>query len=146
MADPDRGANPSKRRRLSHYPDAPRHTGMQDNSSIADMEAHENPYSEHAAQNKQGRDGPVSSSSVHATKAVASFLSEHIPQQYAPQGEGKETPDSANKDPNTRYCYRHRPDLKCRRKVDEESMDQLQQVRAASRVARPNVGQNRSSG
>ena len=30
--------------------------------------------------------------------------------------------------PNTKYCYRHRPDLKCRRQADEPSMEQLQQV------------------
>lgn len=29
------------------------------------------------------------------------------------------------------YCYRHRPGSKCRRQVDEPSMDQLQRVRGA---------------
>ncbi|KAH8690181.1 putative sulfur metabolite repression control protein SconB [Talaromyces proteolyticus] len=68
-----------------------------------------------------------------ATKAkladgnVAPFLARHIPTQYAPLG--KEAGTSKGPPPlnvNSRYCYRHRPDLKCRRQADEPSMDQMQ--------------------
>ena len=69
----------------------------------------------------------ISTSPESASLAVAPFLMKHIPGQYAPQGQ----PDSSNRDPSTRYCYRHRPDLKCRRQVDEPSMDMLQRVSQA---------------
>ena len=55
-------------------------------------------------------------------QTVAPFLIKHIPNQYAPSG----GPSNANA--STKYCYRHRPDLKCRRQADEPSMDQLQHV------------------
>ncbi|KAH0562720.1 hypothetical protein GP486_002613 [Trichoglossum hirsutum] len=65
-----------------------------------------------------------SSSSKLAGQTVAPFLAKHIPSQYAPLGpQGTPPPGLAT---NTRYCYRHRPDLKCRRQADEPSMEQLQ--------------------
>lgn len=65
--------------------------------------------------------------SISATDAVAPFLARHIPDQYAPMGRMDERGKAKEKDPNTKFCYRHRPDLKCRRKANEPSMDQLQQ-------------------
>lgn len=71
----------------------------------------------------------LSAASKLAGQTVAPFLARHIPDQYAPLG-GLDQPSSpANKNPNTKYCYRHRPDLKCRRQANEPSMDQLQHVR-----------------
>ena len=66
----------------------------------------------------------ISTSPASASQAVAPFLTKHIPEQYAPRGQ----PDSSNRDPSTKYCYRHRPDLKCRRQPNEPSMDMLQRV------------------
>lgn len=57
---------------------------------------------------------------------VGNFMAKHIPAQYAPQGK---TPDGLNPaamDSNTKFCYRHRPDMLCRRQADEPSMDKLQ--------------------
>ena len=74
----------------------------------------------------------LSASARLAGQTVAPFLAKHIPDQYAPLGgaEGQpEGPPNANND--TKYCYRHRPDSKCRRQADEPSMDQLQSVRRA---------------
>ena len=73
------------------------------------------------------------SSSIASTKrfagqTVAPFLARHIPEQYAPQGVIQRPPTS-RKDPNTKYCYRHRPDSKCRRTADEPTMENLQRVR-----------------
>ncbi|KAF4119324.1 F-box and WD-40 domain protein MET30 [Geosmithia morbida] len=68
-------------------------------------------------------------------KHVSPFLKEHIPGQYAPVGKQQaddaadDTKDSAAvqaKDPNTRFCYRHRPDSKCRRAADETKMGMIQ--------------------
>ncbi|KJZ74962.1 Putative E3 ubiquitin ligase complex SCF subunit scon-2 [Hirsutella minnesotensis 3608] len=64
-------------------------------------------------------------------KAVSPFLKEHIPGLYAPIGKGtfEDVPvdsSSRSKDPNTRYCYRHRPDSKCRRAADETKMGFIQ--------------------
>jgi F-box/WD-40 domain protein MET30 len=60
-----------------------------------------------------------------AEKNVAPFLSRHIRDHKAPMNGQKPTPEMAL---GSRYCYRHRPDLKCRRQADEMTMDQMQQV------------------
>ena len=59
---------------------------------------------------------------------VAPFLAKHIPDQYAHMGGMDSSGSSKPSDPSTKYCYRHRPDLKCRRQANEPSMDQLQHV------------------
>lgn len=81
-------------------------------------------------ENKMDEDAniTISATSKLAGQTVAPFLARHIPEQYAPLGGSDRPSTPANKDPNTKYCYRHRPDLKCRRQVDEPSMDQLQHV------------------
>ena len=71
----------------------------------------------------------ISASSKQAGETVAPFLAKHIPEQYAPRGTLNSSGSTTMKDPNTKYCYRHRPDLKCRRQANEPSMDQLQHVR-----------------
>ena len=68
-----------------------------------------------------------------ADQTVAPFLAKHIPEQYAPLGpQPKPTANllngPKNMDPNTKYCYRHRPDSKCRRTADESNMENLQRV------------------
>ena len=70
----------------------------------------------------------ISATSKQATQTVAPFLAKHIPEQYAPMGGLDEAGHSRSKDTNTKYCYRHRPDVKCRRQANEPSMDQLQHV------------------
>lgn len=71
----------------------------------------------------------VSAATWLAEQNVAPFLAKHIPEQYAPLGGSDKPKDlSGNPNSNTKYCYRHRPDLKCRRQADEPSMDQLQHV------------------
>ncbi|OCL03364.1 F-box/WD repeat-containing protein pof1 [Glonium stellatum] len=80
------------------------------------------------ADNKaEQKDGQLLSQSAtrQAEKMVAPFLAQHIPQQYNHLGSNS-TPQNAPEQSNTKYCYRHRPDLKCRRQVDEPSMEQLQ--------------------
>lgn len=70
----------------------------------------------------------ISSTSKLAGQTVAPFLAKHIPEQYAPFGP-PQTTSLSRKDPNTKYCYRHRPDSKCRRTADEPTMENLQRVR-----------------
>jgi hypothetical protein len=65
----------------------------------------------------------LSSSSKVAGQTVAPFLAKHIPSKYAPL---QEIPPSSSS--SAKYCYRHRPDLNCRRQADEPSMEQLQKV------------------
>ena len=72
----------------------------------------------------------ISASSKQAGQTVAPFLAKHIPEQYASGGGLDSSGNAKVKDPNTKYCYRHRPDLKCRRQANEPSMDQLQHVRS----------------
>ncbi|KAJ8132019.1 hypothetical protein O1611_g1599 [Lasiodiplodia mahajangana] len=62
------------------------------------------------------------------SQSVTPFLREHIPSLYAPIGK-PDLPSMAslkNKDPNSKYCYRHRPDSKCRRAADETKMALIQ--------------------
>lgn len=68
-------------------------------------------------------------------KTVSPFLKEHIPGLYAPVGKdntktGAKSPATWTriKDPNTKFCYRHRPDSKCRRAADETKMGFIQSV------------------
>ena len=68
----------------------------------------------------------LAANSRMAGQTVAPFLARHIPEQYAPLGAQPLSEAPANGDANTMYCYRHRPDLKCRRQADEPSMEQLQ--------------------
>jgi len=67
------------------------------------------------------------STRTSSNKAVAPFLSRHIPEQYAPLGM-PQTSITVPKDPNTKYCYRHHPDSKCRRTPDEPTMENIQTV------------------
>ncbi|KAF2834561.1 F-box/WD repeat-containing protein pof1 [Patellaria atrata CBS 101060] len=67
----------------------------------------------------------ISLSNQQAERTVAPFLARHIPQQYNPLGGRPDPPDIMSKG-NTKYCYRHHPDLKCRKQANEPSMEQLQ--------------------
>ncbi|EAQ91571.1 hypothetical protein CHGG_03506 [Chaetomium globosum CBS 148.51] len=60
-------------------------------------------------------------------KTVTPFLKEHIPAMYAPVGRSRNEQSAREKNPNTKYCYRHRPDSKCRRAADEAKMVMIQQ-------------------
>lgn len=70
----------------------------------------------------------ISTSSKLAGQIVAPFLTKHIPQQYAHLGAMDSFGSPKIKDSSTKYCYRHRPDMKCRKQANEPSMDQLQHV------------------
>lgn len=59
-------------------------------------------------------------------KTVTPFLKEHIPSLYAPIGKRNNEQTAKEKNPNTKYCYRHRPDSKCRRAADEAKMVMIQ--------------------
>ncbi|KAI4126990.1 MAG: hypothetical protein LQ338_003445 [Usnochroma carphineum] len=78
--------------------------------------------------NNAGASISISANPRLAGQTVAPFLAKHIPKQYAPLGGLSTSPKPSSANPNTKYCYRHRPDLKCRRQADEPSMDQLQHV------------------
>ncbi|KAF2655658.1 sulfur metabolite repression control protein-like protein SconB [Lophiostoma macrostomum CBS 122681] len=57
-------------------------------------------------------------------RMITPYLAQHIPQQYNPLGGDQDNARPPNA--NTKYCYRHRPDMLCRRQADELSMEQLQ--------------------
>ena len=81
----------------------------------------------------------LSSKSRFADLTVAPFLAKHIPHQYAPLGVQSRPTAKLLKDPNTKYCYRHRPDSKCRRTADEPRMENLQRVCLSCPPARINA-------
>jgi len=68
----------------------------------------------------------VPMSETPSAQTIAPFLTRHIPEQYnalANQVQGQPVNRT-----DTKYCYRHHPDLKCRRQADEPTMDLLQNV------------------
>ena len=83
-----------------------------------------------------GRNLPLPPSSNRAEMTVMPFLTEHIPTQYNAVGSAPQAwipqedvdPDEEGRQDrtSTRFCYRHRPDLKCRRQANEPSMKELQ--------------------
>ncbi|GAB7347326.1 hypothetical protein MBLNU459_g4270t1 [Dothideomycetes sp. NU459] len=95
---------------------------------------HDGLMSRHHHSNSHGGDAAEDSNislpsySKHADQAVAPFLAQHIPNQYNPLGH--KLPPQTTADgftaSSTKFCYRHRPDLKCRRQANEPSMEQLQ--------------------
>ena len=77
---------------------------------------------------------PPTSSGAEMT--VMPFLAEHIPAQYNAVGSAPQAwIPQADVDPHeegrqdrtsTRFCYRHNPDLKCRRQANETGMEDMQ--------------------
>lgn len=73
----------------------------------------------------------VNMSSQLLGKTVTPFLREHMPGVYAPIGKPEaQMPHMLRqeKNPNSKFCYRHRPDAKCRRAADENKMVTIQNV------------------
>jgi F-box/WD-40 domain protein MET30 len=66
-------------------------------------------------------------------KMITPYLAQHIPNQYNPQGADRDGQDARGSTADTKYCYRHRPDLLCRRQADEPSMKELQDVGGMAR-------------
>lgn len=126
--------HPAKRRRISldgeaiasHLYSRPIQSAIQNTNR--DSESSSSIPQDFFSQDQLEGDGKCSNTTItkYTGQTIAPFLARHIPAQYAPLG-GSEN-SSVNENPNTRYCYRHRPDLKCRRQVNEPSMDQLQHV------------------
>ena len=123
-----------KRRKLSHSFN--NRAGQQDSQLTSSGPSTASHITDHDIANpadeslQLDEDGDISlpATSKLAGKAVAPFLAKHIPDQYAPMGGNDPARKSEQKDYATKYCYRHRPDLKCRRQIDEPSMAQLQEV------------------
>lgn len=66
-------------------------------------------------------------SSTLISKTVTPYLREHIPQIYAPVTKSDNTEEThESRDPNSKFCYRHRPDSLCRRGADESKMVSIQ--------------------
>ena len=122
-------SNPAKRRRVSLL--------QSDSTSSAALFLElphirvENQTSSNGKESNEVHKDPgitISSTSKLAGQTVAPFLAQHIPEQYAPLGGQTDRNGVPIADPNSKFCYRHRPDLKCRRQANEPSMDQLQHV------------------
>lgn len=67
----------------------------------------------------------IQASSKAAGQSIAPYLAKYVPQTYNPVGVLISKSPMTTK-ANTKYCNRHRPDIKCRRQADEPSMEQLQ--------------------
>lgn len=65
-------------------------------------------------------------------QTVTPFLKEHVPNLYAPVSKIESSTSalvpSTQKNFNSKYCYRHRPDSKCRKAADEDKMAMIQSV------------------
>lgn len=66
-------------------------------------------------------------------QTVTPYLKEHVPNLYAPvskiEASHAREPSAFPKNFNSKYCYRHRPDSKCRKAADEDKMAMIQTVR-----------------
>ena len=95
-----------------------------------DHHDHHDHRAHHNHEHDDNKNISIPSTSKHAEQAVAPFLAKHIPMQYNPLGHSQQPQFNSDlqtqADSSTRFCYRHRPDLKCRRQANEPSMDQLQ--------------------
>lgn len=85
-------------------------------------------YDQHVSDASKDKSITIASTAKHAHEMVAPFLAKHIPVQYAPLGKAGNPANDFEpmRDPNSKFCYRHRPDMLCRRQADEPSMDKLQ--------------------
>lgn len=63
-------------------------------------------------------------------QAVTPYLKEHVPTLYSPFTKiiSSHTHQPVPKDFNSKFCYRHRPDSKCRKSADEDKMAKIQSV------------------
>lgn len=81
-----------------------------------------------------------------ANQAVTPYLKEHVPTLYAPVSKLESSHahshdhehESFSQNFNSKYCYRHRPDLKCRKTADEDKMAMIQSVSHCQRCYRRN--------
>lgn len=114
----------------SHSPSSKANVSQLEMAKDADIESAQSSSSNichidgHNDLHEDGTITRIASTSKVAGQAIAPFLAKHIPAAYAPTG--SKPVDSSLKDPSTKFCYRHHPDLKCRRTADEPSMDNLQ--------------------
>lgn len=77
---------------------------------------------------EEGDHSRMSNMSSLVSQTVTPFLREHIPSNYAPISKVDSDDTSKSRDPNSMFCYRHRPDSKCRKAADENKMVMIQRV------------------
>lgn len=82
----------------------------------------------HLHANPEDSEEAQANKSKKIEKMITPYLAQHIPHQYNPLGATGGRQDERPPTANTKFCYRHRPDLLCRRQADEPSMEQLQDV------------------
>ncbi|KAK2787857.1 hypothetical protein FQN52_007036 [Onygenales sp. PD_12] len=117
--------SPRKRRKLSESSPASASSSLA--LSTGHTAASQSAYPDHFDNSVANDNTDAKPSSNLADKNIAPFLTRHIRDHYAPMNRFEPTEsEKIPRNPNSRYCYRHRPDLKCRRQADELSMDQMQ--------------------
>lgn len=121
---------PLKRRRIS-LAHSPLSSRAQMASPLSDRKSSRLPF-DSRTEYAENMDKPPRSAaskivSVHG-EAMTAYLKEHVPNTYQPLGSSVKSPSHGHTGLNSKYCYRHRPDLKCRRPANQPSMDQLQHV------------------
>ncbi|KXT18233.1 hypothetical protein AC579_2871 [Pseudocercospora musae] len=108
------------------------HSHAQSEHAREELWRHNHEHESHLRRERETDEQNISiqTSTKAAEMSVAPFLSEHIPTQYNPIGQPRShsllAQNEEEKKLSTKFCYRHRPDLKCRRQANEPSMEQLQ--------------------
>lgn len=117
----DADGSPRKRRKLGGF-------DTSDTTAAATSlpRASQSQDSEDPVQAPGDRSSPIAASSTQADENTAPFLTRNIRYHYTSMNRFE--PRRIDLNPNSKYCYRHRPDLKCRRQADELTMDKMQQV------------------
>ncbi|EEH11602.1 sulfur metabolite repression control protein [Histoplasma capsulatum G186AR] len=116
----DADGSPRKRRKLGGF-------DTSDTTAAATSlpRASQSQDSEDPVQAPGDRSSPIAASSTQADENTAPFLTRNIRYHYTSMNRFE--PRRIDLNPNSKYCYRHRPDLKCRRQADELTMDKMQQ-------------------
>ncbi|KAL1956627.1 hypothetical protein VTO42DRAFT_6974 [Malbranchea cinnamomea] len=126
-ADVDEMESPRKRRKLSDDS----HDDAVASNSVSIQQNAEKRLEEDTVDNAKDAIANTTTKEL-AEQNVAPFLAKHIRDQLAPMNSFEPPGDQQKKavggpNLNSKYCYRHRPDLKCRRQADEITMSQMQQ-------------------
>ncbi|KAK2823890.1 hypothetical protein FQN49_007517, partial [Arthroderma sp. PD_2] len=118
--DRDLQLSPRKRRRLSASLDP----------ELTESEAYGTPGGQgNAPDTPDTADSEQPKSLFNATEgnSISPFLAKHIRDQHASRNRFAPADSSLpRRKADSKYCYRHRPDLKCRRQADEPTVDQMQ--------------------
>lgn len=120
----------------THYPTSPPATddGQQDSAAAVDRARMKEANCDRRRPEDHSDGSRITNMNVPSNlvgQAVTPYLKDHIPSLYSPvtKIDSTHTRQSFPKNFNSKYCYRHSPDSKCRKSANEDKMAMIQSVR-----------------